>query len=75
MRTTSTETWFSERSEERDRVQNMSRSEMESRLAEIIAEERGIAERQYRYGYMADRMYCAELFQEKMSLARQLASL
>lgn len=50
----------------------MSRVEIESRIAEIQAEEKEMAERQYRYGYMVDRQYSAKLFQEKMQLMKQL---
>ena len=50
----------------------MSRAEIESRLAEINTEEKEMAERQYRYGYMVDRQYSAKLFQEKMQLMKQL---
>lgn len=53
----------------------MTKSEIESRLAEIKVEEMEIAERQYRYGYMVDRQYSAKLFQEKMQLMKQLKSL
>ena len=50
----------------------MARTEIESRLAEINAEEMEMAERQWRYGYMVDRQYSAKLFQEKMKLMKQL---
>lgn len=53
----------------------MSRAEIESRITEIKAEEREMAERQYRYGYMIDRQYSAKLFQEKMQLMKQLKAL
>ena len=53
----------------------MTKTEIESRLAEINAEEMEMAERQYRYGYMVDRQYSAKLFQEKMQLMKQLKSL
>ena len=53
----------------------MSRAEIESRIAEINAEEKEMAERQYSYGYMIDRQYSAKLFQEKMQLMKQLKSL
>lgn len=56
-------------------VFNMSRTEIEKRIAEINAEEKEMAERQYRYGYMVDRQYSAKLFQEKMQLMKQLKSL
>lgn len=50
----------------------MNRIEIESRLAEIEAEEKEIAERQYRYGYKVDRQYSAKLFSEKIQLMNQL---
>ena len=50
----------------------MSQVEIESRIEEINAEEKEMAERQYRYGYMVDRQYSAKLFQEKMQLIKQL---
>ena len=53
---------------------NMTRVEIESRIAEINAEEMEMAERQYRYGYIVDRQYSAKLFQEKMQLVKQLKS-
>ena len=52
----------------------MTRVEIESRIAEINAEEMEMAERQYRYGYIVDRQYSAKLFQEKMQLVKQLKS-
>lgn len=51
------------------------RTEIEKRIAEINEEEKEMAERQYRYGYMVDRQYSAKLFQEKMQLMKQLKSL
>lgn len=48
----------------------MSRAEIESRIAEIKAEEKEMEEHQYRYGYMVDRQYSAKLFQEKCNLLR-----
>jgi carotenoid cleavage dioxygenase-like enzyme len=56
-------------------VVDMSRTEIESRIAEINLEEKEMAERQYRYGYMVDRQYSAKLFQEKMQLMKQLKAL
>lgn len=53
----------------------MNKTEIESRIAEINAEEKEMAERQYRYGYMVDRQYSAKLFQEKMQLMKQLKAL
>lgn len=50
----------------------MSKEEIKSRIAEIETEEKEIAERQYRYGYIADRQHCARLFLEKMQLMKQL---
>lgn len=46
----------------------MSRTKIESRIAEINTEEKEMAEHQYRYGYMVDRQYSAKLFQEKCNL-------
>lgn len=53
----------------------MSRTAIESRIAEIETEEKEMAERQYRYGHMVDRQYSAKLFQEKIQLMKQLKSL
>ena len=50
----------------------MSRTEIETRLAEIEAEETKMAELQYQYGYMVDRQYSAKLFSEKLNLMKQL---
>lgn len=50
----------------------MSKVKIESRIAEINAEEKEMSERQYRYGYMVDRQYSAKLFSEKMQLIKQL---
>lgn len=54
---------------------NMSKEDIRKRIAEIKAEEKEIAEHQYRHGYIPDRQYCARLFSEKMQLMMQLNSL
>lgn len=53
----------------------MGRTEIGNRIAEIEQEEKEMAERQYRYGYMVDRQYSAKLFREKMQLMKQLKAL
>lgn len=59
--------------DDRNKENNMmNRIEIESRLAEIEAEEKEMAEHQYRYGYMIDRPYSAKLFSEKIQLMNQL---
>ena len=53
----------------------MTRVEIESRIAEIDAEQMEMAERQWCYGYMVDRQYSAKLFREKCQLQKQLAEM
>ena len=53
----------------------MSKTEIEKRLAEIEQEEKEMAERQYRYGYIVDRQHSAKLFQEKMELMKKLKAI
>ena len=50
----------------------MSITKLECRISEIESEENEIAEREYRYGYIGDRQYCAKLFSEKIQLMKQL---
>jgi hypothetical protein len=50
----------------------MTHAEAKARIEAIEAERNHLYEMQYRYGYIADRMTLARLYQEQVSLQKML---